>query len=1504
MRKLLSLLLVICMLAPTGIITAYAQDETLFNSTSGDKIQNGTSEGYEKGVMGRDANDTSTFIKRSGGGKVYYVQNGTQWLEGGDYENGYVVMGASFYAVNNIASVSLRSTDVDVVAPVSMSDSRLNKGWNKVVFVYQPSTSDGKISTADQTYYAGNWTCYLNGTEINTWGENRAKLTNDKQVAHTSFRLNFSASSSSTEMQLYTDDGFMYLTNTKPDLTETVPTVLASDTNYAISSDTLVLKKNISADAISVTPGATLRVYSDSTYTSEIGTGTVLTTGNTLVLQKDGIFSYYTISADSLYKVFYDDNEGYASFHNTVIRSKQTGVMGRAADDTSTYAYRGGTDSDGTAYKDGKMYYAVSDDNKEYWLGESWNNGYIVIETSFYSLKDIYRVVLGCTGGLNLTGDIQLGDNALVQAGWNKLAFVYQPSTSDGQISTDTKNYYAGNWTAYINGVMVNAWGENRAKITHQNQIDISQLRLMFYAQYTTLPDMEMYLDDTKMYVISEKPDLSETMPTPSENPVSYLVSGTTLSVASGTTLSDITVPQGTQVRGYSDSTLKTQFDASAQLEGGNVIVLQKDGLFSYYTVSDERFVNDTYFFGFEDNTLPGALSTGDIDNITYENGIMYGSVASVDPKIFIDTPIYTEDFDELRIRMKYTPDEANKSKSPFMQVYYQGTAPDGTSISMNTANSETVNLDTSRNGEFVTYTVNFDNYYWNRANISRLRIDPVSVNGGELEIDYIMLCKKTDTLNWSFEGGFDGWSGNKSAGEYSAGNGYVTATVPGDATSVDTQLTIDGLSVDSGLYKQLEVIASRDITSDTDSDVMRLYSAYTDSEGNSNAYQESTAVNIADAPTVTNGEQRRWVFNLGESEAWESGNTVTALRLDIINSIGSYTVDSIRLIPKGDEKEAFNASEVTLNYAFANTDEGCAKGIMNIDFGGVSAKNALNVRFSWGNGGTPLPDYTVLYSCAGEEAAEGYTVTKDLIIPETATQLVAEITDCEKTFTVAYDIPEAKLIPQAEPTDIIALTSDWHFGWTYALTAPSSTHNKAYQHINSYADMVLVAGDITQWYGAYSKAAMDTLTDSDPNNDNPTAGVGQFEVADTLFKKFTIPVYMTEGNHDTPEGNYTPEKTNGATSSERYKEYLTNWIDYSVKNGFYKDEIVRETIYRDNTEQLATFYDDYWNGYHIISLRAPHNGDYSMADGELDWLDAKLYEYEESGKPIFIVTHAPYSNSGAGIDGKWQFTNERFGEIIAKHPNVVVVSGHSHFEFSNVVNATVNGKGDAPSFIHDGGITGTDVCYYDEDGTFHSFAQNAKSMWVYAEIYDDRIIARGYDLNSGKWVSQATSQINLKPDCTIENLTVTSEESGDNVTYTAESATAGLTYQWYVDGVAQDTTGASLTLSKEFEGYIAVRATNQGGEYRSMSYNLNKNGRRAIVEVGKDSENAAVIFAAYDSNTKIVNLTATTKNLTKGMNTVELPEFDGTDAKEIKVFAWENLDTLKPLGKASWALK
>lgn len=30
MRKLLSLLLVICMLVPTGIITAYAQDETLF----------------------------------------------------------------------------------------------------------------------------------------------------------------------------------------------------------------------------------------------------------------------------------------------------------------------------------------------------------------------------------------------------------------------------------------------------------------------------------------------------------------------------------------------------------------------------------------------------------------------------------------------------------------------------------------------------------------------------------------------------------------------------------------------------------------------------------------------------------------------------------------------------------------------------------------------------------------------------------------------------------------------------------------------------------------------------------------------------------------------------------------------------------------------------------------------------------------------------------------------------------------------------------------------------------------------------------------------------------------------------------------------------------------------------------------------------------------------------------------------------------------------------------
>ncbi|MBQ7900414.1 MAG: metallophosphoesterase, partial [Clostridia bacterium] len=768
-----------------------------------------------------------------------------------------------------------------------------------------------------------------------------------------------------------------------------------------------------------------------------------------------------------------------------------------------------------------------------------------------------------------------------------------------------------------------------------------------------------------------------------------------------------------------------------------------------------------------------------------------------------------------------------------YVQVFYEGVSAAEESIVMSGANSEKAEVDVDKAGEYFTYTMNFDNANWEGASITKLRLDPMNVQG-TFDIDYIMLCKSTDTLDWQFASGMEGWAKpyNSVVGTYTAENGVVKGEVTSAMGNVDTQLALSGLSINPALYKKIEFIGSINITAETAvSDTLKLYYAYKDSNGEIQGYNETKAFQYT-TPVTTNGEYRRFVFDISDRSSYLIGSTITSLRLDFINNYGSFEIDSMRFIGADTITEPLDASQVAVSYSFANSETGCAKGTIKMNYGDQSADNALNVILKWASGNatdgyTPLADYTALYNFKGTESAEGYTIEKDLLIPEEATALVAQIRDSEKVFSVACDIPEAKRIEKGEPEFVLALASDFHFGGPGSATEEANFHKKVREHINANADALAVVGDITQWYGAYSGEAYDTMVDDDPDNDNLTAGVSQFDMATDHFKQYNIPVYMIQGNHDTPEGKFTPELTNGATSAERYKDYLANWLDYSFENGMYEDEIIRETITRNGVEQLATFYDDYINGYHLICLRAPHEGDYTMADGELDWLDAKLYEYEESGKPVFVFTHAPLTGT-VGVNGAWQFTNDEYGEIIAKHPNVIAVSGHSHFTLNSAdIITSINGKGEAPSFVHDGALVNTCDPIFDDEGNYLRYSGvTERSMWTYAEIYDDRVITRGYSLVDGKYVSQALGYITLKPACTIDELVVNSSASGDNVTYTASSATDGLTYQWYVDGTAAETTGASITVAADFEGYLAVRATDADGQYRSMSYNTNKNGR------------------------------------------------------------------------------
>ena len=1197
--------------------------------------------------------------------------------------------------------------------------------------------------------------------------------------------------------------------------------------------------------------------------------------------------TFFSITVTAADKSIINSTNG-SSIQNTASETLVKGVMGKADNDESTLA---------TTAASGKAYYVTGSSANGWKAGEAYEKGYIVFGTSFYYIQNCNGIALQAQS-VNVTNNIPM-TNENIHSGWNKIVFVYQPSTSDGKISTYETTYYAGNWTCYINGVEINTWGENRIKITHEYQVNMPNFRLNFGG--SSKGEMQIYVDDGFMYLTDTKPDLTQTAPVLESKEFVYTVEGSSVTPAYNAAAGDVTASDGSTVRVYSDSTCTALAESDGLLEAGNIIVLEKDGLFSYYTVTEEKFFNDTYFWGFEDNKLPPTISLNNVSSTSYSNGIFTGTTSNTDGMIYLNVPFEADNFNQLRVRMKYTPVEGTATTSQYVQVFYEGTAANEEKIVFLGANSETVYVDTDKIDEYITYTLNFDNTNWSGASIKTLRLDPMNVQG-TFDIDYIMLCKSSDTLDWQFTSGMEGWAKpyNSVVGTYTAENGVIKGEVASTLSTVDTQLALTGLSINPAYYKQIELIGSINITAENAaSDVIKMYYGYTDSSGASQGYNETKAFKYT-TPVTTNGEYRRFVFNIDEKSSYLTGSTITSLRLDFINNYGSFEIDSIRFIGADVITEPLNASAVTMDYTFANSEPGCAKGTIKMNYGEQNSGNALNVILCWASGNaadgyTPLEDYTALYSFSGEATVDGYTIAKDILIPEDATALVAKVRDIEKTFIVAYDIPTEKRIEKQEPKFVLALASDFHFGWVGAATESASFQNAIKNHISANADALAVVGDITQMYGAHSVEAYNTMVDDDPDNDNPTAGVSQFDQATEYFEQFTIPVYMIEGNHDTPEGQFKPELTNGATSAERYKEYLANWLNHSYDNGMYEDEIIRETITRNGVEQFATFYDDYINGYHIICLRAPHEGDYTMADGELDWLDAKLYEYEESGKPIFVFTHAPLKGT-AGINNVWQFTNSTYASIIAKHPNVIAVSGHSHFNLDvPEVVSVIDGRGEAPSFIHDGGIVNTADPIFDENGKYvDDVAVRGRAMWTYAEIYDDKVITRGYSLNSEKYVSQAVGHITLKPECTINELVVNSQVNEGNMTLTAQSTTENLTYQWYVNSSPAESTGASITVAADFEGYLAVRATDAQGQYRSMSYNTNKNGRRAIIQ-SDESRRATVIFASYNSG-ELTDVKLKDVTLNVGVNVVEIADIDTETADSVYAYVWNNLENLTPI--------
>ncbi len=164
-------------------------------------------------------------------------------------------------------------------------------------------------------------------------------------------------------------------------------------------------------------------------------------------------------------------------------------------------------------------------------------------------------------------------------------------------------------------------------------------------------------------------------------------------------------------------------------------------------------------------------------------------------------------------------------------------------------------------------------------------------------------------------------------------------------------------------------------------------------------------------------------------------------------------------------------------------------------------------------------------------------------------------------------------------------------------------------------------------------------------------------------------------------------------------------------------------------------------NGYKFIVMGSDKSAfeEAYISDAQLEWLDSELKA--ENGKPTFVILHQPLklthdlpntwgngTNVNAGSVGD---QSDAIKEILTKYTNVVLITGHLHTGFGE---ASYEQIGDlhmvnVPSLTID-----------NKDGQY-----NGSGLGYIVEVYDNEILFRARNLETGKWLPEYDETIILK---------------------------------------------------------------------------------------------------------------------------------------------------------------
>lgn len=233
------------------------------------------------------------------------------------------------------------------------------------------------------------------------------------------------------------------------------------------------------------------------------------------------------------------------------------------------------------------------------------------------------------------------------------------------------------------------------------------------------------------------------------------------------------------------------------------------------------------------------------------------------------------------------------------------------------------------------------------------------------------------------------------------------------------------------------------------------------------------------------------------------------------------------------------------------------------------------------------------------------------------------------------------------------------------------------------------------------------------------------------------------------------------AEQDENYKKLDAVMVsgdltDDGRKSQFVSFKSVTDTVIKDGTQLLAVLaksHDSYQmdsgardyftqltglpadfhyviNGFHFIGLSRSQTEGEQYTEDQREWLKEQLDEAvaDDPAKPVFVTHHEHVKDTVYGSREEDHWGNDYFRDIFMQYPQVVHISGHSHYPLND------------PRSIWQGEFTaiGTGSLNYAEftvDGEYKIHPENYRNMaqgWIIEADAQNRVRMRGFDFLTG----------------------------------------------------------------------------------------------------------------------------------------------------------------------------